>query len=140
MTPGTFALIVRAAVRISAQFLGCQSVGSPAFWKIFLLNQIRRCGGGTHHQVELCVIVPLASNNRFQLDFDIRVSRLNTLFHLRPPCLFRIGRRTKLLISDSNGDRSVTSGSRRATASLQYSYSGEKQNEKRKWKETQAFQ
>jgi hypothetical protein len=39
MTPGTLCLTVRAAVRISAQFLGCQSAGRPAFAKIALLNQ-----------------------------------------------------------------------------------------------------
>lgn len=42
MTPGTFFLIVRAASRTSAQFFGCQSAGSPALAKSFLLNQSPR--------------------------------------------------------------------------------------------------
>ena len=96
--------------------------------------------GGTHHQVELRVIVSLASNDGFQLDFDIRVSRLDTLFHRRPPRLFRIGWGTKLLIGDSDGDRSAAIASRRATTSLQYGCYREKHDDKTKGKEIQAFQ
>ena len=42
MTPGTFCLIVWAAVMMSFQLFGCQSVGRPAFSKIFLLNHRAR--------------------------------------------------------------------------------------------------
>lgn len=42
MTPGTFFLTARAASRTSSQFFGCQSVGSPALAKIFLLYQSPR--------------------------------------------------------------------------------------------------
>ena len=38
MTSGTLALRVRAASRISSQVFGCQSAGSPAWAKIFLLK------------------------------------------------------------------------------------------------------
>jgi len=42
-----------------------------------LAHEIGSRAGRTHHQVELCVIVSLASDDGFQLDFDIRVSRLS---------------------------------------------------------------
>src|SRR2546429_4517419 len=96
--------------------------------------------GGTDHQVKLRVIASLVSNDGFQLDFDIRVSRLDTLFHRRPPRLFRIGWGTKLLIGDCNRDGSAAIASRRATTSLQYGCYREKHDDKTKGKEIQAFQ
>src|SRR5205085_1898384 len=71
-----------AVLRPSSQiFIEWSQVASShvrANQEAVLAHDIGSRAGGTHHQVELCIIVSLAGDDRFQLDFDVRVSRLNT--------------------------------------------------------------